>query len=257
MGWPKLFPAGQLIVTNMDKQPVRAIIDKLLIVQERDGRIDRCRQELSTIPNQKQNLEAKLTEQRSALEKAQATLKARLAAIKNAEVEIETIRQQVAKLREQQFQIKSNEEFKVLNKEISGLQEKIKLLEDRELELMEAAELAQRDSENLKTQLGSAEKNARSECQALDERHKNLEAEIQQLDRDRQDLISSQVIPEDWLSRYTRVWENRRDVALVSLNSHACAGCHMTLPPHIIQEIKHAEGITTCSFCGRLLYWSG
>ncbi|MBI2441732.1 MAG: hypothetical protein HYV35_10220 [Lentisphaerae bacterium] len=239
----------------MDKQTVRGIIDQLLIVQERDCRIARCRQELDDIPSRKQSAESKLADDRAALEKAQATLKARLAAIKNAEVEIETIRQQVAKLREQQFQIKSNEEFKVLNKEIAGLQEKIKLREDNELELMESAEQAQREANNLKTQLGGAETTVRGECRQLDERHKNLEAEMQQLLQERQGLAT--VVPADWLTHYTRVMENRRDIALVSLEGNACGACHMTLPPHILQEAKWAAEIITCSFCGRLLYFSG
>ncbi|MBI2437838.1 MAG: hypothetical protein HYV36_03375 [Lentisphaerae bacterium] len=242
----------------MDKQTVRGIIDQLLIVQERDCHMARCQQELSEIPNRKQSAEGKLTDQRSALEKAQATHKTCLAAIKNAEVEIETIRQQVAKLREQQFQIKSNEEFKVLNKEIGALQEKVRSLEDREIELMESAELSQREADSWKAKVGGAEETMRGECRQLDERRKNLEAEMQQLAHDRQGLASG--IPADWLTHYTRVMENRRDAALVSIEGkrlNACGGCHMTLPPHILQDVKHSETLITCSFCARLLYWPG
>ena len=237
----------------MDKQTVLGIIDKLLIIQERDCHIARCQRELNDIPNLKQNIETKLDQHKTALAKAKVTIKTRLVAVKQREVEIETIRQQIAKLREQQFQIKSNEEFKVLNREIAVLQEKIRGLEDREIELMETVEQAQQEENGLKVELARTEGTVHGEFQQLDERQKNLEAEVRQIQLDRQSLVVG--ISEDWLSRYNRVMENRKDVALVSVDSNACGGCHMILPPHVLQDIKRANAIITCSFCGRLLYW--
>jgi len=237
----------------MDKQTVLGIIDKLLVIQERDCRIARCQQELNDIPSLKQNIETKLNQHKAALEKAKTTIKTRLVAVKQREVEIETIRQQIAKLREQQFQIKSNEEFKVLNREIAVLQEKIRGLEDLEIELMETVEQAQQEENGLKVESAKAEGTVQGEFQQLDERWKNLETEVRQLQLDRQGLVVG--ISEDWLSRYNRVMENRKDVALVSVDSNACGGCHMKLPPQVLQDIKRANAIITCSFCGRLLYW--
>jgi len=237
----------------MDKQTVLGVIDKLLIIQERDCRIARCQLELNDIPNLKQNIVTKLDQHKAALEKAKTTIKTRLVAVKQREVEVESIHQQISKFREQQLQIKSNEEFKVLNREIAALQEKIRGLEDSEIELMETVELARQDETGLKAELAKAEGAVQGEIQQLDERLKNLEAEVQQLQLDRQGLVVG--IPEDWLSRYNRVMENRKDVALVSVEKNSCGGCHMKLPPHVLQDIKRADAIITCSFCGRLLYW--
>ncbi|MDD5677180.1 MAG: C4-type zinc ribbon domain-containing protein [Kiritimatiellae bacterium] len=237
----------------MDKETVRVIIDKLLIIQERDCHIARCQRELSDIPNLKQNIETKLNQHKAALEKSKVTIKTRLAAVKEMEIEIETFRQQIAKLREQQFQIKSNEEFKVLNREIAALQEKIRGLEDTEIELMETVEQAQREENGLKLESAKAEGTVQSEIKQLDDRRKSLESELQQLQTNRQGLVVG--IAENWLARYNLVMENRKDVALVGLDGNACGGCHMKLPPHVLQDIKRANAIITCSFCGRLLYW--
>jgi len=237
----------------MDKQTVLGIIDKLLVIQERDCRIARCQQELNDIPNLKRNIETKLDQHKTALEKAKADIKTRLVAVKQREVEIETVRLQITKLREQQFQIKSNEEFKVLNREIAALQEKITGLEDREIELMETVEQAQQEASGLKVESAKAEGTVQGEFKQLDERRQNLEAEVAKLQQERQGLAAG--ISEDWLARYNLVMENRKDVALVSVDGNACGGCHMKLPPHVIQDIKRANDIITCSFCGRLLYW--
>ncbi|MFA5043098.1 MAG: C4-type zinc ribbon domain-containing protein [Kiritimatiellia bacterium] len=237
----------------MDKQRVLDIIDKLLIIQERDCRIARCRRELNDIPNLKNNISTDLDRHKTALENAKTTVKMRLSAVKQKEVEIESLRQKIAKFREQQFQIKSNEEFKVLNREIAVLQENIRGLEDGEIELMETVEQTRQEENGLKAELLKAEGAVQGEFQRFDERFKNLEAEVQQLQLDRQGLVAG--IPDDWLSRYNRVMENRKDVALVSVEKNACGGCHMKLPPHVLQDIKRADAIITCSFCGRLLYW--
>ncbi|MDO9543104.1 MAG: C4-type zinc ribbon domain-containing protein, partial [Kiritimatiellia bacterium] len=221
--------------------------------QERDCRIARCRRELNDIPNRKQNITAGLDQHKTALENAKTTIKTRLVAVKQLEVEIETLRQQIAKLREQQFQIKSNEEFKVLNREIAVFQEKIRNLEDRAIEFMETVEQARQEENGRKAELAKAEVSMHGELQQFDARFKNLETEVQAIESDRQNLAVG--IPEDWLSRYNRVMENRKDVALVRVEKNACGGCHMKLPPHVIQDIKRADAIITCSFCGRLLYW--
>ena len=237
----------------MDKQTVFSIIDKLLVIQERDCHIARCQRELNDIPDLKKNIETKLDQHKTALANAKTTINTRLVAVKQREGEIETIRQQIAKLREQQFQIKSNEEFKVLNREIAVLQENIRGLEDREIELMETTEQAQQEERGLKAGLAKAEGTVHGEFQQLDERLKNLDAEVHQLQLDRQGLVVD--IPENWLNRYNRVMENRKDVALVVVEKTACGGCHMKLPPHVLQDIKRADALITCSFCGRLLYW--
>ncbi len=237
----------------MDKQRVLDAIDKLLIIQERDCRIARCQRELDDIPNLKRNIATKLDQYKTALEESKTKIKTRLVDVKQSEGEIEGVRQQIGKLREQQLQIKSNEEYKVLNREVSGLEAKIKGLEDREIEIMEAVEQAKQEESGIKTELAKAEGSVNGEFQQLDERKTKLEAEVQQLQLDRQGLAAN--IPEDWLSRYNRVMENRKDVALVSVEKNSCGGCHMKLPPHVLQDIKRADAIITCSFCGRLLYW--
>jgi hypothetical protein len=237
----------------MDKQSVCDIVEKLLVIQEQDCRIARCRLELNDLPKLRHNSVAKLDLHKSALEKAGNTIKTRLVAVNRMEVEIESMRQQIVKLREQQFQIKSNDEFKVLNREIAAVQEKIRGLEDSAIELMESAEQARQEESQLKSELAGAEAHVRDELAQYEERAKKLNAEVAQIQQDREKHATD--IPADWLNHYNRVMENRKDAALVGIENKSCGGCHIKLPPHVLQDVKRADAIVTCSFCGRLLYW--
>jgi len=238
----------------MEKQAVLNIIDKLLVVQERDNQLAQCQRELDSIPARQKETETAITEARQALKQAKENLQTKQAAIKQWELEIETCRQQIVKLREQQYQIKSNEEYRALNNEIAHLQEKIGGLEEREIEAMEQAEQAQSDVALQKTKLDKDAVHIQEQLQKLEMRRGNLEQEIPKIQQAR-DALASAVDPV-WLARYNHVMDHKKDKALVSIENNACGQCHMTLPPQVIHDTRRSEEIVTCSFCGRILYWT-
>jgi len=238
----------------MEKQAVLDIIDRLLIVQDRDNQIAQSQRELNSIPARQKETETMIAEVRQALERAKETLKNRQSDIKQWELEIEACRQQVVKLREQQYQIKSNEEYRALNNEIAHLQEKIGGFEEHEIEAMEQTEQAQAD---VALQQSKQERDAahiQDQLQKLEERSGTLEQEIQKIRNEREALAAA--VDPAWLARYNHVMDHKKDKALVSIEHNACGQCHMTLPPQVIHDTRRAEEIITCSFCGRILYWT-
>ena len=238
----------------MEKQAVLETIDKLLIVQERDNQIAQHQREYDSIPARKKETEAWITKAREALETAKAALKAKQAAIKEQELEIESCRQQIIKFREQQFQINSNEEYRALNKEIEHIQKKISSLEDREIEWMEDAEQAQNDVAQRKADVEKDEARIQSQLQNLVTRGESLARDILQI-RTERDALATGIDPA-WLAKYNHVMDHKKDVALINIENNACGQCHMTLPPQVIHDTRKAEAIVTCSFCGRILYWT-
>ena len=238
----------------MEKQAVLETIDNLLIIQERDNQIAQCQRELNSIPIRKKETETWITQAREALDQAKEALKAKQTAIKQLELEIESCRQQIVKFREQQYQIKSNVEFKALNNEIAHVQEKIRGLEDREIALMEQMEQAQAEITRRKADVEKDEDRIQEQLQNLEKRHTIIEQDIQRIQQDRNGLVTT--VDPDWLSRYDYIMDHKKDVALVSIENNACGQCHMNLPPQVIHDTRKAEKIITCSFCGRILYWT-
>src|SRR5215831_3494479 len=163
-------------------------IEKLLILQERDRRLHRLRTELSQIEPERQALKTKATEAQHALEQAKERVKHLESERKNLELEVETKKQQIAKYSLQQFQTRKNEEYRALAHEIDLCKQEIIKIEDRELELMEQAEVAQKDVLRKTQAANEVKKLVEDQITQLGTREQSLKAELEELEANREEL---------------------------------------------------------------------
>jgi uncharacterized protein len=56
------------------------------------------------------------------------------------------------------------------------------------------------------------------------------------------------------LKEYERILLSREGLAIVTVKDNSCGGCHMLVPPQVINLIKMYEHIITCEVCNRILY---
>lgn len=228
-------------------------IEKLLVLQERDRRIKDLTRDTHQIPARKKLSEAALIEHKTALDDAQEALKRTSAAIKGVELEIETQRQRIGKLRTQQNTVRTNDDYRALEREIATVEKTIRDEEDKEIALMEEAEGLRANIALLDKRHSEEQKSVEADTQALDQRLGAIKEEISRLKAERMELAKA--IDPEWLSRYERIFKHMGDFALVPVESGSCGGCHMKIAPQLIQDAKRSDHMTTCSFCGRLLYW--
>ena len=228
-------------------------VEKLLVLQDRDRKIVQLTRESEDIPARKKLIETRLSEHRQALTDAQNELKARQASAKNIDVEIESQKQRILKLREQQGNIRTNEEYRAIEREVASIHQQIKDLEDKEIALMEEAESMRGKVNELDQALKREEELVKSDWAAQDTRLKSLGSELEKLKQDRATLTPE--IDPSWLSRYDRTFKHTGDFALVPIENGSCGGCHMKLPPQVAQDVKKGNNMIFCSFCGRILYW--
>ena len=172
--------------------------------------------------------------------------------IKHLEGEIEAARQQIKKYREQQLQIKSNEGYKALEKEIATAQGTIRNLEDQELAAMETVETARGTVAGRKTALASEQVRVDAEVQTFTERNAGLGDELQRKEDERRQLAAE--IDPTWLARYERLFAKQRDAAIALVEHGTCGSCHMKLSPSQVVEARKSDTLTLCDFCGRMLY---
>jgi len=228
-------------------------LEKLLVLQDRDRKLRQLLQETRDIPARKQLIESRLKANRDAHHLAQEELKKNLTQIKAVELEIETVKETIKKYRVQQGQIKSNDQYRALEREIREQMGRVRELEEREIVLMEQSEtlkkiVSERDAD-LKTEEGAVQ----GDTKILDERLANIQAEVEEARKNREAMTEG--IDESWLSRYTRIFNNKGDFALVPVENGTCGGCHMKVPPQLVQDAKRGDAMVSCSYCGRLLYW--
>lgn len=228
-----------------------SVIEQLLIVQEHDCKIREIKKEKAEIPEKKKEEEARLNKHKKALVEAEERLKAAQAEIKKLEIESNVRREKTTKLRQQQLEIKTNKEFKALDNEIAGIENEISKIENQWLLLLEEVDKAKSDVEEKKRALSEEEVIVQGDLQKFDKRVLEIEDELKELEI-ASESVAKEVDPE-WLKQYKRIFE-RKDKAVVPVESGVCGGCHMKLPVYVIHDVKKHTAMVICDFCGRLLY---
>jgi len=230
------------------------VIEKLLILQDRDRKIRRVKGELAQIDPERQMLKAKVVGAQTSLDSAKTRVKQLESARKDLELEVEAKKQQIAKYALQQFQTRKNEEYRALAQEIETCRAAIVRIEDQELELMEQAEVAQKDAARASHAASDSSRLADDQLAQLSTREQKLKQELTDLEANREAMASA--VTENERSRYERLVRSKGENVIVGVQHGVCGGCHMRLPPQLLVTCQAQQELVTCSNCGRILYYT-
>jgi uncharacterized protein len=231
------------------------VIQKLLVLQDRDRQISQVRAELASIAPQRDRLQAGVTETQARIEAMKLQLKQLEMDRKRLELEVDSNKQQIERYSLQQFQTKKNDEYRALAHEIDSRKSAIVALEDQELELMEQADLVQKNV-TASTQAGiEAKREVDAQLSALAEREQAVNTQLAELEAGYESLEAS-VGDESVLAKYKRLRRQRGERTVVGIEHSVCGGCHMKLPTQIVVSCQGAQELLSCPNCGRILYYS-
>ena len=230
------------------------VIEKLLILQDRDRKIGRVKEELAHIEPERQSLKAKAAAAQTQLEQAKLRIMHIESSRKDLELEVETKKQMIVRYANQQFQTRKNEEYRALAHEIEMCKEAIFKIEDQEIELMEQTEAGQKEVLRATQTVKEARKLMDEQVAQLDAREQNLQKELAELETNREALASA--VDESARSRYERLVRSKGENVVVGVQHGVCGGCHMKLPPQLIVTCQAEKELVSCSNCGRILYYS-
>jgi predicted nucleic acid-binding Zn-ribbon protein len=234
---------------------MQEIIEKLLILQDRDRRILRVSQELAHIGPDREGLRGKAASTQSKLEEAKLRVKQIESERKQRDLEIEAKKSQIEKYLNQQLLTRKNEEYKALTHEIEMAKEVIFKIEDAQIVLMEHAEVAQKEVARATIEAAAAKKLLDDQIGQLDQREESLKKEFAALTGDRAQLASA--VDESTRSRYERIFKSKGENVVVGIEHSACGGCHMKLPAQIVTHCRAQQPeLVTCPSCGRILYFT-
>ena len=232
---------------------MQEIIEKLLVLQDRDRKLLRVTQELAHIGPERESLKAKAASTQSSLEAAKLRVKQIESERKQRDLEIEGKKSQIEKYLNQQLQTRKNEEYKALTHEIEMAKEVIFKIEDAEIVLMEQAEAAQKEVVRATAEAAAAKKLVDDQIGRLDEREVNLKKDFTALTADRAQLAAA--VDDSTRSRYERIFKSKGENVVVGVDHSACGGCHMKLPPQVVTNCRAQGELVTCPNCGRILYF--
>lgn len=228
-------------------------VEKLLRVQHHDQKIKSLEKEIAGIPLEAEDIQERLVADGKALEEAKLALQQTEVAIKNLEIDVQTRKDSIAKLKVQQFETRKNEEFRKMGTEIENYESEITGLEDREIELMEAAEEQKNAYKTAREKYQEEETSVKEELEDLESLKKNLESQVLEETEARTKIASD--VDEDVLYNYDRLFKGKNGVAVVGLVDEVCQGCHMKVVKSTVVDVKAEKQIAHCENCGRILYW--
>jgi hypothetical protein len=229
-------------------------IEKLLILQDRDQKIRREQGELARIEPERQALKAKAAAAQAELENAKLRVKQIESSRKDLELEVEAKKVMIARYANQQFQTRKNEEYRALAHEIDTCKAAIFEIENREIDLMEQGEAAQKEVVRATQAAKEARTLAEEQVAQLDAREQNLLKELAQLEANREALASA--VDEGARARYERLVRSKGENVVVGVQHGVCGGCHMKLPPQLLVTCQADKELVACSNCGRVLYYT-
>src|SRR6266849_6697850 len=211
-------------------------IPHLVELQRVDHQIAVLRGELEAFPKRIREAEAKLGSARAEVASAKEAHAQIIAERKKFEFDGQQWKDRARKYRDQSGAVKTNEAYKALQHEIANAEAEVAKSDDRQLEVMMAAEEVERRVKIAESRLKEAEQAVAAERKEIQsegtERKKQLEAATVE----RGKIIAP--VPEDLRELYIRVAKRHNGTAMAEARDGQCRGCGMRVLPHILQELR-------------------
>jgi len=174
---------------------------------------------------------------------------------KSKEGEVTANEEEINKRNIQLYSLKSNKEYTSMIKEIEESKKINAKLEDEILELMEK-------SEQYKQVMKQKEKRAKEEEDIFKKEEERAHKEIADIESRlasrRQDRENQKNKVEPlFYQKYEKIHLGKHGLGIVAIVDNSCGGCHINLPPQIVNEVKMRNKMIFCESCSRLLYWEG
>lgn len=157
---------------------VTPALASLLILQDRDSRRLGIEAQLKTIPGDISMVEKKIAAEKAAIDTAKTELRELEVKKKSIETDIASAEQKVAQYRTQQLSIRKNDEYQAMGHQITSTQAQIGEFEGQELEVMYRIDEAKKKFAAAEAELKANISGHEQRIRTLRERETSLTAEL-------------------------------------------------------------------------------
>lgn len=234
---------------------MRADLAQLVELQTLDLKIAETQAALQEIPTLIADMERQFLASRKGLDEAKETLGQLERSRRLKEGELKQVEQQVKERQGRLWEIRKNEEYQAVLKEIEALKAKQSTLEEEILILFDRAEEAGRTVTAREAEFKAREGEFHRDRMVKEGELKRLQEELARLQAERRRQVG-QVEP-GLFQTYQRLLRSRGGLAVVSVKNGSCLGCYVALTPQTYNELRKGESLITCANCQRILYWTG
>jgi predicted nucleic acid-binding Zn-ribbon protein len=234
-------------------EELRKKIERLVILQAIDLRVQEMEREKSGIPQYIASLEEELRkeEEKFRAEKAEMEKLGKERRQKEKDLEEETGK--VKKAESKVFEIKTNKEYQAVLKEIESAKKLNRQREEEILEILEKLEQGQKRTAGAEKELEEKRKEMQRQVSELKQKEASFEQEMAGEVREKEE--QEKEIPAELLSKYRMLARKRQGIAVARVVQGVCQACHMNLRPQLYIELQKQETLIICPNCSRILFW--
>ena len=232
----------------MDAQ-LRTLID----LQAIDARIGALESDLARLPREIDAVHAAVNDARATVESAKARLDAARKSQRAKEKDLEDNSMKRQKFEGQLYQVKTNKEYSAVLSEIEDVKQEKARIEEEILGFMEQQERAALDVKDAEGRFKAREAEGRTEEAALAQKLSRVEADLAVV-RSERGQLARELTP-IVLADYDKILRHRGVAVVEVTKPNFCGGCHVTMTPQRLQELRQQNTLIHCESCGRYLYW--
>lgn len=226
---------------------------QLLLLHSRDRRLKTLNNDLVKLPGELEYMDKKIFEEKESIRLAMEDWKNMESKNNSLEKDILSHRDQIARQRNRQLEVKKNEEYQALEQEIANLESKIDELESEQIETLDKIDDARETAEVAEKKIAQRVIELEKEREERVAFGKQAEIDVQSLET--QIAETREEVEPDFLSVYDRVSKIvSRPPYMAPLEDQKCSGCHLRVSNDVVSSVLVEKKLTQCDQCGRIVY---
>ena len=229
------------------------LLAALVELQKLDTAADAARRRLADMPAAERAIADRLAAAAAQADAAKERLAENQRLRRDLEKDVAVVDGRLARFEDHKAAVKTNQEFTALLHEIATAKGEKDAVEERILELLEAADGITAEikaAESALTEARQAGDQARAE---LDSERRAIEAELDRLAGER--TREAAAVDAPVMARYEQLLKARKMLAVAAIDGERCTACNVRLRPAVVQQIRRNDGIVLCDSCQRILYF--
>jgi len=228
-------------------------IERLRDLQNSDRIIHRLKKRLAEIPIETEKLSDKFKQETEALVALDKGVKKEEVILRETETEVSGLEEAIKKAQRQLMDVKTNREYAALMSEIDGFKKKISNLEEHALLLMDNVGRVKKIRKEEEKRLEKEKSGLDEKLKVLAREEAEVRAELSEEEK-RRPILSGAIPGEMLVAyeRVLKAKANRK--ALTGVKDNICTGCQTRLPTGTLDQLHKGSDLVFCEGCNRLLY---